>query len=110
MTYTDQQSERPTAIRAEHAAVFVSLELSRSKWLATALLPGSEKMSKHAVPGGDGPGLLALLARLRARAEHRAGAPCPIIAIQEGGLDGFWIHRLLVANGVQSHVVDAASI
>jgi transposase len=26
------------------------------------------------------------------------------------GLDGFWVHRLLEANGVESHVVDAASI
>src|SRR5208283_4503340 len=30
--------------------------------------------------------------------------------IQEAGLDGFWIHRLLLANGIESHVVDAASI
>jgi len=33
-----------------------------------------------------------------------------IIVIQEAGLDGFWIHRLLVQNGITSHVVDAASI
>ena len=30
--------------------------------------------------------------------------------IQEAGLDGFWVHRLLEANGMESHVVDAASI
>ena len=30
--------------------------------------------------------------------------------IHEVGLDGFWIHRLLEANGVESHVVDPASI
>jgi transposase len=33
-----------------------------------------------------------------------------MVAIQEAGLDGFWIHRLLENNGVESHVVDAASI
>ena len=32
------------------------------------------------------------------------------VVIQEAGLDGFWIHRLLLANGIESHVVDAASI
>ena len=32
------------------------------------------------------------------------------IVIQEAGLDGFWIHRLLLANGIESQVVDAASI
>jgi transposase len=30
--------------------------------------------------------------------------------IQEAGLDGFWLHRLLEANGIESHVVDPASI
>ena len=31
-------------------------------------------------------------------------------SIHEAGLDGFWVHRLLEANGMESHVVDAASI
>ncbi len=30
--------------------------------------------------------------------------------IQEAGLDGFWIHRVLQSEGVESHVVDPASI
>jgi hypothetical protein len=41
------------------AVLFVSLELSRSTWLVTSLSPGSEKMSRHATAGGDGPALLA---------------------------------------------------
>ena len=32
------------------------------------------------------------------------------VVVQEAGLDGFAIHRLLLANGIESHVVDAASI
>jgi transposase len=32
------------------------------------------------------------------------------VTIQEAGLDGFWIHRVLEANGIESYVVDAASI
>ena len=34
----------------------------------------------------------------------------PIIVIQEAGLDGFWIHRALESEGIESHVVDPASI
>ncbi len=30
--------------------------------------------------------------------------------IQEAGLDGFWIHRVLKAEGIESYVVDPASI
>lgn len=36
-----------------------------------------------------------------------AGHPVQIVAIQD---DGFWVHRLLEANGIDSHVVDPASI
>src|ERR1700678_771900 len=42
--------------------------------------------------------------------ESVAGVPVEIVVIQEAGLDGFWVHRLLEANRMKSHVVDAASI
>ena len=101
----------PAAIRVQLCAIFVSLELSRSTWLVTSLSPGSgEKMSQHAVPGGDLCGLRVLFAELRRRAEVRSGAVYPIVTIQEAGLDGFWLHRALEAEGIESHVVDAASI
>ncbi|RWO16911.1 MAG: transposase, partial [Mesorhizobium sp.] len=29
---------------------------------------------------------------------------------QEAGLDGFWIHRVLETEGIESHIVDPASI
>jgi transposase len=92
------------------ATLYASLELSQSTWLVTSLSPGSVTMSKHLMPAGDGPGLLSLLARLRTKAEQVAGAPVEIVVIQEAGLDGFWVHRLLEANRIESYVVDAASI
>src|SRR4051794_9843880 len=108
---TDHPATTPQAAgRADDAKLFASLELSKSRWLATVSAPGSEKLSKHAVSGGDGGALLDLLARLRATAERRAGVAVRVVVIQEAGLDGFWIHRLLEANGVESHVVDPASI
>jgi transposase len=89
----------------------VSLELSRSNWLITSLSPGKgEKMSKHSVTAGDVAGLMKLFAELRRKAEARTGESYPIITIQEAGLDGFWLHRVLQQNGVESHVVDPASI
>ena len=92
------------------ATLYASLELSRSTWLVTSLSPGSVTMSKHSIPAGDGPGLLCLLTRLRTKAERMAGVPVEIVVIQEAGLDGFWVHRLLEANRIESQVVDAASI
>jgi transposase len=99
------------AVEVSLAAIFVSLELSRSTWLITSLVPGGrEKMSKHSVRGGDIAGLLNHLTKLQDKAHARAGASFPIITIQEAGLDGFWIHRVLERAGIESHVVDAASI
>jgi transposase len=99
------------AVEVSLAAIFVSLELSRSTWLITSLVPGGrEKMSKHSVRGGDIAGLLNHLTKLQDKAHARAGASFPIIAIQEAGLDGFWVHRVLDRAGIESHVVDAASI
>lgn len=103
--------EVPTAIRTDLGAIFISLELSRSSWLITSLSPGNgERMSKHAVRGSDVAGLLARFAQLREKALARIGRAVPIIVIQEAGLDGFWIHRVLQAEGIESHVVDPASI
>ena len=99
-----------TTARANNITLFASLELSKSKWVVTINSPGSEKFSKHVVEGGDGAGLLDLLSRSRAKAEQRYGVRVKAIVIQEAGLDGFWIHRLLLANGIESQVVDAASI
>jgi transposase len=90
--------------------LFVSLELSKSKWLATVLSPGGDKMSRHVVAAGDWNALLGLLLRAKAKAEARLGKPVGITAIHEAGLDGFSVHRMLEKNGVESHVVDPASI
>ena len=101
----------PTAIHTQLGAIFVSWELSRSTWLITSLSPGKgEKMSRHSVPAGDVGALLARFAELKRKAAMRTGQDYPIIVIEEAGLDGFWIHRVLQGEGIESHVVDAASI
>jgi transposase len=67
-------------------------------------------MSKHAVAAGDVAGMLGRFAELKNKARMRTGRCFPIVVVQEAGLDGFWIHRVLEAEGIESHVVDPASI
>ena len=111
MSVQDHQGQEQTAIRTDLGAIFVSLELSRSSWLITSLSPGAgEKMSRHAVVAGDVAGLLKQFGQLKGKAVARTEKVFPIIVIQEAGLDGFWIHRVLESEGLESHVVDAASI
>ena len=108
------EADRPEAQPATQVnigVIFVSLELSRSTWLITSLSPGrGEKMSKHSVRAGEIAGLLARFAEIRKKALARIGKSFPIIVIQEAGLDGFWVHRMLEKEGIESHVVDPASI
>ena len=67
-------------------------------------------MSKHAVRSGNVAGPLARFSQLRDKVRLRTGQVVPIIVMQEAGLDGFWIHRLLQDEGIESYVVDPASI
>jgi len=105
---TSAQSRAAT--HGDTAMLYASLELSSTTWLVTSLAPGSDKMSKHKIEGGDSCGLLELLHRLQSKAAKRLGAPVRIVTIQEAGFDGFWIDRLLKSEGIESHVVDAASV
>jgi transposase len=112
MLVTADQPELPSAIRVDLGAIFVSLELSKSTWLVTSLSPGGgEKMSRHTVAAGDSAGLFARFDALREKARVRTGKLHRLVVIQEAGLDGFWIDRVLRREDwLESHIVDAASI
>ena len=59
------------------------------------------------------PGTCRVVARFSELEEEGSRADreaYPIVIIQEAGLDGFWIHRVLQGEGIESHVVDPASI
>src|SRR5919107_4780943 len=105
------QPEAAIAVRTDLCAIFVSLELSRSTWLITSLSPGGgEKMSKYSVSAGDIDGLFRRFGDLQERARVRTGRSFAVVTIQEAGLDGFWIHRVLERKEIESWVVDPASI
>jgi transposase len=110
MSKTAEAVPAETAIRDDATAILVSFELSQKNWVLTIRLPGTEKMSRHSVQAGDLGRVTELLCRQRAKAEKRASAPGRLVTIYEAGLDGFWLHRWLCAQAIESHVVDAASI
>src|SRR5438309_11176096 len=67
-------------------------------------------MSKHSVAAGSVAELLVLYAELKRKTEVRTGRSYPIITIQEAGVDGFWLHRVLQQERIERQVVDPASI
>jgi transposase len=111
MTIAAHRSEAPSAVRSDLNAIFVSIELSQSKWLITSLSPeAGGKLSKFTLPASDVAGMLTRFAELQRKAKARTGQAFPLVVIQEAGLDGFWVHRVLEGEGIESHVVDPASI
>ena len=61
-------------------------------------------MSRHTLPAGDIGALLARFSELGQKALMRTERSFPIIVIQEAGLDGFSIYRVLESEGIESHV------
>src|SRR5512144_3426034 len=74
-----------TADRSAAVELYMSLELSPSKWLVTSLLSGSGRISKHILRGGDCDALLRLIAGLKAKAQRQAGTTVSIVAIPGSG-------------------------
>lgn len=90
--------------------IHLAIELSVSSWLVAARLPGIEKSRLHRIEGGDTTALLTLIGELRARASIKLNRTVDVACCFEAGRDGFWLHRLLTAHGVASHVLEPTSI
>jgi len=103
-------TDRQPATSSEPATILISFELSQRSWVITLRQPGSSKLSRHTLAAADTTALTDLLRRQRRLAEQTHGGEVRILSIQEAGLDGFWLHRWLERQGIESHVVDAASI
>jgi len=90
--------------------VHVAIELAVSSWLVAARLPGAEKVRLHRIEGGDTAALLALIAELRSSASRKLGGVAEVACCFEAGRDGFWLQRLLAAQGIAAHVLEPASV
>ena len=99
-----------TPAARQSATLFVALELSRAKWLVGLHSPVADKISRRTVTGGDAAALLAVIDEARRRVRAQLGGEVAVAACYEAGYDGFWLHRLLLAHGIASHVVDPASL
>ena len=90
--------------------VYVAIELSVSSWVVAARLPGIEKPRLHRLEGGDTAALLRTIADLRMQAEAKRCGAVELACCFEAGRDGFWLQRLLSANGISTYVLEPTSI
>ena len=74
-------------------------------------IPGCGEGQRASDEGrGDVEALLSLIALLRSRAASELGSDVPAASCFGAGRDGFWLHRVLEAHGVASHVLEPAGI
>ncbi len=97
----------PTLSVAE-PVLCVAFELGASEW-KMAFSTGLGQSPRHRVIVARD---LAKVQEEIVRAKARFGLPAdaPVASCYEAGRDGFWLHRALVAMGVENLVVDSASI
>lgn len=105
---TNGRTEKVAAVG--EAAVVMGIELSKKGWLVALRSPLADRISLHRFPTGDAKGLLAVAERARTAVAAALRTKVIIASCYEAGYDGFWLHRLLTAAGVENYVVDPASI
>src|SRR5882672_7295407 len=94
----------------EHGTMFVAFELGKTQWKLGIVLPGKARLSRYVIDGGDTEAAWQLIAKARARAEKQLGGPVRVMSCYEAGYDGFWLHRWLLARGMDNQVIDPASL
>jgi transposase len=88
--------------------LYLALELSWNCWKLAFTVGVGQKPRLRAVAGRNERQLLFEIKQ----AKRRFGLPeeTPVISCYEAGRDGFWLHRFLMANGIENLIVDSASI
>lgn len=86
--------------------LLMALELSHTTW-KLAFTDGSRRRQRG-VPARS---IEAVMAEIAATLEKWGlSEDTPIRSCYEAGRDGFWVHRALVANGIDNLVIDSSSI
>jgi transposase len=88
--------------------LYVALDLGASKWKVACSVGLGQKARLKTITAGS---TTSLIFEIRA-AKKRFGLPedAPVVCCFEAGRDGFWLHRFLLAHGVDNQVVDSSSI
>ena len=103
-------NRRSLIVRLLTHLLLVSMELSRRAWLITSLSPGVGRRCPSTRFRRARCAVAASFRRALAQGCGTDRPAVPIIVIQEAGLDGYWLHRVLQSERIESQVVDAASI
>src|SRR5262245_5813761 len=85
----------------------MAFELGEKSW-KLSLSDGAHSPSRYSVAAGDTAAVRECIAKAKARCALATEAG--VHSCYEAGRDGFWLHRWLIAQGIDSIVVDSSSI
>ena len=91
---------------ANGTVLYMALELSYKKWKLG--FSNGERNRVRTIDGRDWEGLQAEIELAKHKLD--CASDCRVVSCYEAGRDGFWIHRALVADGIENWVLDSASI
>ncbi len=106
----DYRKDTAPAVGSDVATIYVAIERSRKSWLVALQSARQERASRHKLAAADAAGLWSVIARERDGLLRSGAGEVRVVSCYEAGRDGFWLHRFLVAHGVQSRVVDPGSV
>ena len=85
------------------------IEMSQSKWLVAAVVPGVKRQPLKKLQA-DEEALLKLLYRWRTEASQTGREIKRVVVAYEAGRDGFWLARWQRTRGVEADVIHPESI
>jgi transposase len=80
-------SDRTDTLAAcgEHATMYVAFELGKAKWKLGLVVPGSNKLSRYTVDGGDVGAVQDLIDKAKTKAQRRGHGPVRLVSCYEAG-------------------------
>ena len=100
---------RSLAALEQDSTVIAVIEMSQSRWLVAAVIPGIERQPLKKIDP-DEELLLKLLHRWQNEAGRAGREIKRIVAAYEAGRDGFWLARWLRARGIEANVIHPTSV
>jgi transposase len=93
----------------QHSTIIAVIEMSQSKWLVAAVVPGIKRQPLKKLDA-DQESLLKLLQRWRKEAEQNGHPIQRVVVAYEAGRDGFWLARWLQMHDVEVYVIHPTSV
>ena len=86
------------------------MEVSRKRWVVAIHALDAGGVGLHAIPAADTAALAGLMDRARDAVQREHGLRPRVLCGYEAGYEGFWLARRLAGRGVETLVLDPASL